>query len=323
VLAIVVPGGAGGHIGSNGGGGVKRIKSSVWKDLEDEISDPPTCGHDAESNDLVTLGKMLAKHGFAVAENAEMGHDPAPGVHAKDGFHYKCRHSGALDVNADNGPGTEKQIIDGIVGEVQKLGFRTIWQAAGHFDHIHIDVGNSGPIGVGGGDGGAVGALEETGLDVKLIDWNASYEPFTGGFGGLYAGGTYGGPPNMAIARIICDVLDKYAERGAGPRVRLSAFEAAIVESGVHNLNYGDRDSLGVFQQRPSMVYWGTAAEIMNPVHAADIYIRTAIARQNLPDVRYGTAGQLAQKVQGSGFPLRYDQVQMQAMALMEKACGS
>jgi len=67
---------------------------------------------------------------------------------------------------------------------VQKLGFRTIWQAAGHFDHIHIDVANSGPIGIGGGDGGAVGALEETGLDVKLIDWNASYEPFTGGFGG-------------------------------------------------------------------------------------------------------------------------------------------
>jgi len=258
-----------------------------------------------------------------VAENAEMGSNPADGVHAAEGFHYKCRRSGALDVNADNGPGTEKQIIDGIVGEVQKLGFRTIWQAAGHFDHIHIDVGNSGPIGVGGGDGGAVGALEETGLDVKLIDWNATYEPFSAGFGGLYAGGTYGGPPNMAIARIICDVLDKYASRGAGPRVRLSAFEAAIVESGVHNLNYGDRDSLGVFQQRPSMVYWGTAAEIMNPVHAADIYIRTAIARQNLPDVRYGTAGQLAQKVQGSGFPLRYDQVQMQAMALMEKACGS
>ena len=38
---------------------------------------------------------------------------------------------------------------------------------------------------LGGGDGGAVGALEETGLDVKLIDWDAAYEPFTGGFGGL------------------------------------------------------------------------------------------------------------------------------------------
>ena len=119
---------------------------------------------------------MLREHGFAVAENAEMGNNPADGIHAPEGFHYKCRRSGALDVNADNGPGTEKSIIDGIVAEVQKLGFRTIWQAAGHFDHIHIDVANSGPIGVGGGDGGAVGALEETGLDVKLIDWDAEYE---------------------------------------------------------------------------------------------------------------------------------------------------
>jgi hypothetical protein len=319
VLAIAVPSGQ--SIGSSGGGGVKPIKDGEWKDLGEEISSPPTCGTDAASNDLVTLGRMLQEHGFAVAENAEMGHNPPDGVHSAGGFHYKCRRSGALDVNANNGPGTEKQIIDGIVGEVQKLGFRTIWQAAGHFDHIHIDVANSGPIGIGGSDGGAVGALEETGLDVKLIDWDAKYTPF-GGFGGLYAGGTYGGPPDMRIARIICAVLDKYADQGAGARVRLSAFEAAIVESGVHNLTYGDRDSLGVFQQRPSALTWGTAAQIMDPVHAADIYIRTAIERQNWPSLRGGSAGQLAQGVQSSGFPLRYDQVQMQAMALMEQACG-
>ena len=322
VFAIAAPVAGGGNIGSNGGGGIKRIKKDDWEGVKDEISKPPTCGHDARSNDLITLGKMLEKHGFAVAENAEMGHDPAPGVHAENGFHYKCRHSGALDVNADNGPGTEKEIIDGIVGEVQKLGFRTIWQAAGHFDHIHIDVANSGPIGLGGDDGGAVGALEETGLDVKLIDWDADYEPFTGGFGGLYAGGTYGGPPNMKIAAIICAVLDKYADKGAGPRVRLSAFEAAIVESGVHNLTYGDRDSIGVFQQRPWAKTWGTAEQIMDPVHAADIYVRTAIERQDWDKARGQSAGVLAQTVQSSGYPDRYDQVQMQALALMEKACG-
>jgi hypothetical protein len=322
VLAIAQPVAGGGNIGSNGGGGIKRIKSSEWKDLADEISKPPTCGDSAKSNDLVTLGKLLEEHGFAVGENAEMGDNPADGIHASGGFHYKCRRSGALDVNADNGPGTEKQIIDGIVGEVQKLGFRTIWQAAGHFDHIHIDVANSGPIGLGGDDGGAVGALEETGLDVKLIDWDATYEPFSGGFGGLYAGGTYGGPPNMKIAAIICDVLDKYADRGAGPRVRLSAFEAAIVESGVHNLTYGDRDSLGVFQQRWSVLAWGTAEQIMDPVHATEAYVRAAIARQDDSDMIGKSAGALAQGVQNSGFPLRYDQVQLQALALMEKACG-
>ena len=98
-------------------------------------------------------------------------------------------------------PGTEKQIIDGIVGEVQKLGFRTIWQAAGHFDHIHIDVANSGAIGLGGGSGGAVGALEETGLDVKLIDWDASYVPFTGLSAGYGTGISYGATPDPRVAR--------------------------------------------------------------------------------------------------------------------------
>ena len=41
----------------------------------------------------------------------------------------------------------EKPAIDGIVNEVQALGFRTIWQAAGHYDHIHIDLANSGSHG--------------------------------------------------------------------------------------------------------------------------------------------------------------------------------
>src|SRR3954447_22301550 len=47
VFAMAATGGSGGNIGSNGGGGVKRIKAPEWKHVEDEISDPPTCGHDA------------------------------------------------------------------------------------------------------------------------------------------------------------------------------------------------------------------------------------------------------------------------------------
>ena len=39
-------------------------------------------------------------------------------------------------------------------------------------------------MGVGSGGEGAVGALEETQLQVKLIDWEASYTPFAG-LGGL------------------------------------------------------------------------------------------------------------------------------------------
>jgi hypothetical protein len=198
---------------------------------------------------------------------------------------------------------------------VQKLGFRTIWQAAGHFNHIHIDVANSGPIGVGGGDGGAVGALEETGLDVKLIDWDAAYTPFAG-LGGLGSGGFMGGPPDPAVAKILCGVLDA---TNASAKIRLATFETAIVESGVHNLNYGDRDSVGVFQQRTSQG-WGVGYSVMDPAGAAGEFIRRAKASpMNSPGY---TAGQLSQDVQRSGFPLRYDQVQGQAMAMLSKFCG-
>ncbi len=293
----------GGNIGSNGGGGIKRIKDDEWKDLGDEISKPPTCGNAAKSNDLVTLGKLLREHGFAVAENAEMGDDPRPGVHAEGGFHYKCRHSGALDVNADNGPGTEKQIIDGIVGEVQKLGFRTIWQAAGHFDHIHIDVANSGAIGVGGGSGGAVGALEETGLDVKLIDWDASYVPFTGLFGGLR-------DRRSPTARTPTRAWRRTHLQGARRHERLAEGPPGGVRDRDRRVRRAQpplrRPRLG--RRLPAAHLAGLGPRLLD--HGP----RGRGARVRPPRdpdraTTTGSAGQLAQGVQISGYPLRYDQV--------------
>src|SRR6202047_1419939 len=45
------------------------------------------------------------------------------------------------------------------------------------------------------------------------------------------------------------------------------ALAAALQESQLQNLDYGDRDSVGVFQQRPSQG-WGTTAELEDPVYA-------------------------------------------------------
>ena len=60
---------------------------------------------------------------------------------------------------------------------------------------------------------------------------------------------------------------------------------ASLQESKLQNLDYGDRDSEGLFQQRTS-VGWGTIAEITDPVkssevcalHVADelLYVRVA-----------------------------------------------
>lgn len=53
-------------------------------------------------------------------------------------------------------------------------------------------------------------------------------------------------------------------------RGQVVALATALQESGLRNLTYGDRDSLGLFQQRPSMG-WGTANEILDPVHAGTL----------------------------------------------------
>jgi hypothetical protein len=100
---------------------------------------------------------------------------------------------------------------------------------------------------------------------------------------------------------------------GATPKQMLAAFEAAIVESGFRNLEDGHRDSLGVFQQRPSQS-WGTRQQILDPFYAARKFFEGA---QKVP--QWGTAGQLAQRVQISDYPDRYDQVAAQAAGLIER----
>ena len=67
-----------------------------------------------------------------------------------------------------------------------------------------------------------------------------------------------------AIAATIAGV----AARHRLPRQAVTiAYAAALQESKMHNLDYGDRDSVGVFQQRPSQG-WGPAADLKDPVYA-------------------------------------------------------
>jgi hypothetical protein len=49
------------------------------------------------------------------------------------------------------------------------------------------------------------------------------------------------------------------------------ALAAALQESGLHNLPDGDRDSAGLFQQRPSQG-WGTHAQVLDPVYASTAF---------------------------------------------------
>lgn len=60
-------------------------------------------------------------------------------------------------------------------------------------------------------------------------------------------------------------------ERGFTTRSIEVAVATAIQESNLLNLQYGDRDSLGLYQQRPSSG-WGTPAEILTPSFAINSF---------------------------------------------------
>lgn len=90
--------------------------------------------------------------------------------------------------------------------------------------------------------------------------------------------------------------------RGLPPRAATIALATAYQESGIRNLDYGDRDSLGLFQQRPSQG-WGTVAEIMDPVYATNAFYDALI---EVPGWQTGDINDTAQAVQRSGVPEGY-----------------
>ena len=59
--------------------------------------------------------------------------------------------------------------------------------------------------------------------------------------------------------------------RGMPARAATIALATAYQESDLRNLEYGDRDSLGLFQQRPSQG-WGTREQVLDPDHSINAF---------------------------------------------------
>ncbi len=90
--------------------------------------------------------------------------------------------------------------------------------------------------------------------------------------------------------------------RGMPERAVTIAIATAIQESTLRNIDYGDRDSVGLFQQRPSQG-WGTVEQIMDPVYSAgEFYDHLA----EVPGYSRLPLTVAAQRVQRSGFPQAY-----------------
>ncbi|MCJ7827116.1 MAG: hypothetical protein MUP36_02610 [Demequinaceae bacterium] len=90
--------------------------------------------------------------------------------------------------------------------------------------------------------------------------------------------------------------------RGLPERATTIALAAALQESDLRNLRLGDRDSLGLFQQRPSQG-WGTPEQIMDPHYATNSFYDALL---RVEDWESMSVTEAAQAVQRSGFPNAY-----------------
>lgn len=91
-------------------------------------------------------------------------------------------------------------------------------------------------------------------------------------------------------------------DRGLPPRAASIALATAYQESQLQNISHGDRDSLGLFQQRPSQG-WGTREQVLDPIHATNAFYDALVKLDGYQSMSVNDA---AQKVQRSGFPEAY-----------------
>ncbi|GAA2466161.1 heavy metal transporter [Streptomyces macrosporus] len=106
--------------------------------------------------------------------------------------------------------------------------------------------------------------------------------------------------------------------RGLPERAVTIALATAMQESALRNIDYGDRDSVGLFQQRPSQG-WGTPEQIMDPVYAAGKFYDHLV---EIPGYSRLPLTVAAQRVQRSGFPDAYAKHESRAALLTAALTG-
>ncbi|GAA1142779.1 hypothetical protein [Nocardioides aquiterrae] len=107
--------------------------------------------------------------------------------------------------------------------------------------------------------------------------------------------------------------------RGMPARAATIALATAYQESKLYNLETGDRDSAGLFQQRPSQG-WGTRAQVTDPYYATNAFYDALEKVDGYEGMRVTVA---AQEVQRSGFPEAYADHEADARVLASALTGN
>lgn len=144
----------------------------------------------------------------------------------------------------------------------------------------------------------------------------------------------------IGTSELTVDELDDEQQKNAGiilgvavqlkvpPKGQAVAIATAMQESGLRNLDYGDRDSLGLFQQRPS-TGWGTATQVTTPEYSAQAFFGgpdSPTRNAGLLDVPRWQDLELtvaAQTVQRSAFPTAYAKWERLANDVVSKLAGA
>ena len=108
-------------------------------------------------------------------------------------------------------------------------------------------------------------------------------------------------------------------ERGLPARAASIALATAYQESKILNIEHGDRDSVGLFQQRTSQG-WGTIEQIMDPVYSTHTFYDALVEVDGYETM---TITEAAQAVQRSAFPDAYADHEADARVLASSLTGN
>ena len=101
-------------------------------------------------------------------------------------------------------------------------------------------------------------------------------------------------------------------------RAIVVALATALQESKLENIEYGDRDSLGLFQQRPSKG-WGKPAQLLDPRYSSRKFYSSLKKVKGWEKMRVTDA---AQRVQRSAYPEAYQKWAEEAEVLAKALTG-
>lgn len=174
----------------------------------------------------------------------------------------------------------------------------------------------------------AIGAALVLFLGIAFAAFSVGGGTSSSGAGGpcdATADGGIGAPAGVSAAglndeqrRNAATIVATARDMGAPPKAWLVALATAMQESTLRNLDYGDRDSLGLFQQRPSQG-WGSPAQVTDPTYATTTFIKHLLAVPGWESMPVTVA---AQTVQRSAFPQAYAKWEGLAAQLVTQLAG-